>query len=114
MRRAVILSLLFAAMPGLTLAQVSTSGTTQPLSYDVRTLSFDRWCQENEHFPIARCDQRRPEDVQAYEDYRASVERYDLQFQKDRTKEHQFEKDVLRRDYSAPHTTPDIVAPSPH
>jgi hypothetical protein len=114
MRRAILISLVFAALPALALAQNSGPSTAQPLSYDLKTLSFDRWCLEDEHFSQARCDERRAEDVTAFDDYRASVERYDLKYQEDRTKENQFEKDVLRRDLNAPPTRPDIVAPSPH
>ena len=39
--------------------------------------SFDMWCLEMRLFPDARCDARRPEDVKAYEQYRATAERFD-------------------------------------
>jgi hypothetical protein len=39
--------------------------------------SFDMWCLEMRLFPSARCDSRRPDDVKAYEQYRATAERYD-------------------------------------
>jgi hypothetical protein len=111
--RAVLLSLVLASLPGLALAQVPSTATTQPLTYDIKTLSFDRWCQEDQHYAPARCDAREPGDVAAFEDYRARVERYDLKYQKERTRENAFEKDVLKRDPSAPPTQPDVIAPSP-
>jgi hypothetical protein len=112
--RPVLLLLVLASLPALAFAQVPKTATTQPLTYDIETLSFDRWCQEEEHFPPSRCDAHAPDDVAAFEDYRARVERYDLQYQKERTKENAFETDVLKRDPSAPPTQPDIIAPPPH
>jgi hypothetical protein len=111
--RVIIAAMVLAALPALALAQVPKTATTQPLTYPIATLSFDRWCQEDEHLPPARCDAREAGDEAAFEDYRARVERYDLQYQQDRTKENQFEQDVLKRDPSAPPVTQDIVAPSP-
>lgn len=110
--RVILASLVLAALPALALAQVPGTATTQPLTYAIATLSFDSWCQEDQHLPPARCDARHQEDVRAFEDYRARVERYDLQYQQDRTKENRFEKDVLQRDHSAPPVTQDIVAPA--
>jgi hypothetical protein len=41
--------------------------------------SFDMWCLEMKLYPSQRCDVRRPEDVKAYEQYRATAERYSEQ-----------------------------------
>jgi hypothetical protein len=40
-------------------------------------LSFDMWCLEMRLYPSARCDSRKPDDIKAYEQYRAKAERYD-------------------------------------
>jgi hypothetical protein len=40
-------------------------------------LSFDMWCLEMRLYPSARCDSRQPDDIKAYEKYRATAERYD-------------------------------------
>lgn len=49
-----------------------------PSNFDVKNMSFDMWCQETQHNPTDRCEARRPEDVKAFEDYRALIERYEL------------------------------------
>ena len=36
--------------------------------------SFEVWCLEIQSFPAARCDERRSEDTETYEHYRALVE----------------------------------------
>ncbi len=111
--RVILATLVLAALPALALAQVAKTATTQPLTYPIETLSFDRWCQEDQNLPAARCDARQPEDVAAFDAYRAQVEHYDLKYQEDREKENRFEQDVLKRDPSAPPVNQDIVAPSP-
>ena len=40
-------------------------------------LSFDMWCLEMQLYSSSRCDEHRPDDRQAYEKYRASLERYE-------------------------------------
>ena len=114
MRRMVTISLMTALLPALALAQAGSQNiATTTTTYDVKTLSFDRWCQEDEHYPVSRCDARNPADLQAFDDYRAGVERYELQYQKDRETENRFEKD-LRRDPSQQQAPAgDLVAPSP-
>jgi hypothetical protein len=61
---------------------IADSALAQPLSgpsnYDVKNMSFDAWCQETQHYPTDRCEARRPEDLKAFEDYRALIERYEL------------------------------------
>ena len=111
MNRVATLVLVLAALPLLATAEPLT--TTPPLTYNIKTLSFDRWCQDEQHYPTSRCDQRLSGDVVAFEDYRARVERYDLQYEKDRTKEHEFERDMLRHDHSQRQPAPDVIAPSP-
>ena len=111
MNRAVSLALVLVALPWLATAEpINTSSPS--LSYNIKTLSFDRWCQDEQHYPASRCEQRLSGDVVAFEDYRAQVERYDLQYEKDRTKERDFERDVLRHDHSQQQPVPDVIAPS--
>ena len=40
-------------------------------------LSFEMWCLEMRLYPSARCDTRQPDDMKAYEQYRATAERFD-------------------------------------
>jgi hypothetical protein len=79
----------------------STAGLAQPLSgplnYDVKTLTFELWCQETQRYPAERCDARRPADLAAFEAYRASIERYELQYLKQVDRERQI-RDSVNRD----------------
>jgi hypothetical protein len=54
-----------------------TNGTT---SFPVRTMDFDLWCQQTQRYDAMRCMARRPEDIKAFEDYRGSIERYELDY----------------------------------
>jgi len=75
------IALIFSA-----LALIGGSALAQPLSgplnYDVKQLTFELWCQETQRYPAERCNARRPPDVKAFEDYRAAIERYELQYLK--------------------------------
>jgi hypothetical protein len=68
-----------------------------PLNYDVKTLTFELWCQETQRYPAERCDARRPADLAAFEAYRASIERYELQYLKQVERERQI-RDSVNRD----------------
>jgi hypothetical protein len=68
-----------------------------PLNYDVKQLTFELWCQETQRYPQDRCDARRPADVAAFEAYRASIERYELQYLKQVDRERQI-RDSVNRD----------------
>jgi hypothetical protein len=50
-------------------------------------MDFDLWCQQTQRYSADRCAARRAEDVRAFEDYRSSIERYEIdhlkQVQKD-------------------------------
>jgi len=56
-------------------------------AFPVRTMDFDLWCQQTQRYSADRCAARRAEDVRAFEDYRSSIERYEIdhlkQVQKD-------------------------------
>jgi len=56
-------------------------------TFGVRTMDFDLWCQQTQRYAPERCAARRAEDVKAFEDYRSSIERYEIdhlrQVQKD-------------------------------
>jgi hypothetical protein len=63
--------------PNLNLNLAPGSGT-----FGVRTMTFESWCQDTQHYAPPRCDARRPEDVKAFEDYRSAIERYELDYLK--------------------------------
>jgi hypothetical protein len=83
------------ALAALTLALWTGSGEAQTVpatpgrdlsvgtgTYDVKNLDFDLWCQQTQRYEAERCSARRPEDVKAFEDYRSSIERYELDYLK--------------------------------
>ena len=54
-------------------------------NYDVKTMNFDLWCQEQAHLPATRCDKRTPEDEKTFEAYRAQIERYEVPYLQQRS-----------------------------
>jgi hypothetical protein len=91
--RALFLSALLLLGSHASLAQ-PVSG---PLNYDVKTMTFELWCQETQRYPAERCAARRPADVAAFESYRAAIERYELQYLKQVDRERQI-RDAVNRD----------------
>jgi hypothetical protein len=77
-------------------ATASAQPLSGPLNYDVKTLTFELWCQETQRYPAERCNARRPADVAAFEAYRASIERYELQYLKQVDRERQIRDSVTR------------------
>jgi hypothetical protein len=51
-------------------------------TFAVRNMDFDLWCQQTQRYEAERCAARRPEDLKAFEDYRSSIERYELDYLK--------------------------------
>jgi len=78
--------------PGAALAQPLTG----PLNYDVKNMTFEMWCQETQRYPDDRCQARRPADLAAFENYRAAIERYELQYLKQVERERQIRDSVTR------------------
>src|SRR5215831_1032564 len=64
----------FAQLPGASSRDLSIGVGAFP----VRTMDFDLWCQQTQRYSADRCASRRPEDVRAFEDYRSSIERYEI------------------------------------
>ena|SRR5262252_5509700 len=91
------------AVSGVVLG-LSTGAGAQPLSgplnYNVRTMSFELWCQDTQHYPAERCQARRPDDVAAFENYRRLIERYELDYLK-RVQKDQNERSFANRDPSS-------------
>ncbi|HWD28682.1 MAG TPA: hypothetical protein VG387_16035 [Rhizomicrobium sp.] len=87
------ISMAAAAVAGLMLA-----GGAQGENYDVKTINFDMWCQETQHLPADRCDKRTPEDEQAFEDYRAKVEKYEIPYLQNKENGAQLNRTILHSD----------------
>ena len=83
--------------PGLDLSIApNVDAATGQASYNVKGMDFDLWCQQTERYPIERCEARQSEDVQAFEDYRGAVERYELGFLKQQQRADQFQRQIGR------------------
>ena len=67
-------------------------------NYDVKTMNFDLWCQEQAHLPIARCDKRTPEDEKTFEAYRAQIERYEVPYLQRQQHELSINRDIMHND----------------
>ncbi|SRR6266567_287518 len=85
--RVILAALAFAGTGGLALAQSLPAAPGRNLSlgtstFNVRTMDFDLWCQQTQRYAAERCAARRAEDVKAFEDYRSSIERYELDYLK--------------------------------
>ena len=77
--------LAFGLMPSAGWAQAPAAGERGPApstTFNVRGLDFDLWCQQTQRYAADRCTARRAEDVKAFEDYRAAIERYELDYLK--------------------------------
>jgi hypothetical protein len=77
---------------GTSLAQPASG----PLNYDVKNMTFEMWCQETQRYPADRCQARRQADLTAFENYRAAIERYELQYLKQVEREKQIRDSVTR------------------
>jgi len=69
---------------------------SNPLNYDVKNMTFEMWCQDTQRYPAERCQARRQADLTAFENYRAAIERYELQYLKQAERERQIRDSVTR------------------
>ena len=86
-----------AALAVVTVLSAAAS-QAQTLRYPVRSIDFDIWCTEVEHLPWQRCDQRRAEDMQKYEAYRHTFERYEIQYLRNQENVLHFDEQILHND----------------
>ena len=66
--------------------------------YDVKTMNFDLWCQEQAGLSPDRCDKRLPDDEARFEAYRAKIEKYEVPFLQEKDKEQQFDRTIMHAD----------------
>src|SRR6185437_15640230 len=67
-------------------------------NYDVKTMNFDMWCQEQAHLPADRCDKRTAEDEKTFEDYRAKIERYEVPYLQQKQYDLAIHRDIMHND----------------
>lgn len=88
-------------------------------NYQVTEMNFDLWCQEQARLPVDRCDKRMPQDIAAFESYRAKVEAYEIPYLQRKNNAARMDRDILRNDpvdnpstKEIPGSRPDLNAPS--
>jgi len=86
------------ALPIFALPIFALSANAQTGRYDVKTINFDLWCQEQAKLPPERCDKREARDEQAFEAYRAKIEKYEIPFLERKDHEQQLDRTVLHSD----------------
>jgi hypothetical protein len=67
---------------GLVLSLLPAAAGAQQSNYNVQVLSFDSWCQDVRRYPAERCEARSNDDQLAFNEYRATIERYELPYLK--------------------------------
>lgn len=83
---------------GIACAFAGTAFAQQGTGYNVKTINFDLWCQEQAKLPVQRCDQRLPQDEATFETYRATIERYETDYLKEKNSEGNFNRAIINRD----------------
>ncbi len=92
------LAIVALLVAGLVLIEASAEAQAGSIpDVQKQALSFDLWCLEMQRSPARQCDARRSDDTNAYERYRASVERY-AQQRGDYDSDDQQLKDRLNRE----------------
>lgn len=87
-----------SALFSLTLLVASGASAQTGQNYDVKTMNFDMWCQEQAHLPAARCDKRTPEDEKTFEDYRTKIERYEVPYLQQQQRDLAVRRDIMQND----------------
>jgi len=77
---------------------VSPASAQGGRNYDVKTMNFDLWCQEQAHLPAARCDKRTPEDEKTFQAYRTQIERYEVPYLQQRQRDLSINRDIMHND----------------
>src|SRR5579872_1218218 len=85
-------SLLLSAIVLLATGAAAQTGQ----NYDVKTMNFDMWCQEQAHLPADRCDKRSPEDEKTFEDYRTKIERYEVPYLQEQQHQLAIHRDIMQ------------------
>jgi hypothetical protein len=86
----------FAALAALVApVLVPLAAQAQTTRYDVKTINFDLWCQEQAKLPADRCDKRTPEDEKTFEAYRAKIEKYEIPYLQHKQDEQQLDRTII-------------------
>jgi hypothetical protein len=75
-----------------------TAVFAQGSNYDVKTMNFDLWCQEQQHLDPDRCDKRLPGDEKDFEAYRAKIEQYEIPYLQEKQNAIALDRNILNKD----------------
>jgi hypothetical protein len=98
---------LFALLIGL----VANVADASARDYGLVAMNFDLWCQEEEHLPVHRCDQRTAADEKAFEDFQHEISPYEAQNLRAAEQEMQLRRDFMENDPIDNPVTRDPLAP---
>ena len=87
---------LFAALLALPVA--ASAALAQGANYNVKTMNFDLWCQEQQHLAPDRCDKRTPEDEKDFDAYRAKIEEYEIPYLQQKQNDIALDRNILNKD----------------
>jgi hypothetical protein len=82
----------------LGLLAAAAAAQAQSARYPLKTLDFDNWCTEEQHWSYDRCDKRLPDDVKRFEAYRAIVEKYEIPYYQEKDQKLRFDRDIMHND----------------
>jgi hypothetical protein len=86
------------AVGGLLVLAAAQAQPSPGSNYNVQTMNFDLWCQQEAELPAERCDKRLPQDEQVFEAYRAKVEAYEIPYLQRRNEEAHINRVLLHND----------------
>jgi hypothetical protein len=87
-----------AALMALPAAAWAPTALAQGANYDVKTMNFDLWCQEQQHLAPDRCDKRSPDDEKDFEAYRAKIEEYEIPYLQQKQNDIALDNNILNKD----------------
>jgi len=87
-----------AGLLALPVAVLAQNAFAQGANYNVQSMNFDMWCQEEAHLDPNRCDKRTAEDEKNFEDYRARIEQYEIPYLQEKKKQITLDNNVLHKD----------------
>ena len=78
---------------GASLIQVARA-QQGPRPFRLQSINFDMWCQETQHLPPTRCDQRLPSDDAAFQAYENQVENHEIEYLRRHAQERNIERNL--------------------
>src|SRR5476651_406975 len=82
----------------LALPVAAPAALAQGANYDVKTMNFDLWCQEQQHLAPDRCDKRTPEDEKDFDAYRTKIEEYEIPYLQQKQNDIALDRNILNKD----------------